>query len=468
MNFQSIHRTHVRYAIVFSAITLGTIWSSASAAAQPTPKSAQPAPSDRSALTIDSVLALASAQHPLINVARARVDAAQGSRRTAGALSNPVASYQLENAAYPRSGNKLATGSSSETSTFLTLPIEPLFQRGSRVRRANEGVHAAVADLAQANVDVIQGAAHAFYELATAQAEHDDAKLELVNYGRLLEYNRLRVSEGAAPEGDLLRVQVEVTRAATAVVSAHVRVVRAQSNLRLYLDGPRRMPAGARDSVRVIVPHGAIGDFSLAVDSMMSGLQERRPDLQAARARNAEAMAAVSVQRALTLRQVDVMFGNKRVGDINTMMAGVSLPLPIFDLNRGEIQRARAEQSAAEQEFAWQTLKATTELEAAHQIAVELTQQLATLEPSFLDRAEASRQVTQTAYEEGAASLLDVLTATRAYGEARLTYFRLLNAQRASLIDLALAAGKPATTFLSPSRLNNDSERDNSGRRRDK
>ena len=161
------------------------------------------------------------------------------------------------------------------------------------------------------------------------------------------------------------------------------------------------------------------------------------------------------------------MIGNKRIGDINTVMAGLSLPIPLFDLNRGEVQRANAERTAAEQEFAWQALQVKSDLEAAHQVALAFTRQLSTLEPSFLDRAAESRQVTQTAYEEGAASLVDVLNATRAYGEARLTYFRLLHAQRESMIDLAIAAGRPATTFLSQLRLPDGPDRDESSRRRD-
>ena len=42
-------------------------------------------------ITLDAVLAAASAEQPLVAAARARVDAAIGSRRTAGAIPNPVA-----------------------------------------------------------------------------------------------------------------------------------------------------------------------------------------------------------------------------------------------------------------------------------------------------------------------------------------------------------------------------------------
>ena len=416
-----------------------------------------------SALTIDSVLALASVQHPLVEAARARVTASRGSRRTAAAFSNPLASYQVENAAYPGRNSGLPIGTQRETSTFVTLPIEPLFQRGSRIRRANEEVNAATAELAVAQQLVAQSAAHAFYDLATAQAVHDEADEEYDNYKRLLDYVRTRVKEGAAPEGDLLRVQVEVSRAATVAVTTNVTVIRAQSQLQLYLGVAPR--TALSDSLRVTVPRSAVDERLLsAVESFVRGLDSRRPELAVARARSAAAAAGVTYQRTLLLRQLGAMIGNKRIGDVNTVMAGVTLPIPVFDMNRGEVQRASAEHVAAEQELLWEARKVNADLNAAHHVAMQLTRQLATLEPSFLDLADESRRVTNIAYEEGAASLVDVLNATRAYGEARLMYFRLLNAQRASLIDLAIAVGAPANTLLSQLTI---PERDDSSRRRD-
>ena len=464
MNFVSTLRTRAR-----CGTGLCLLWATSSGVAQTSPTGSPNTQPTGGTVTIDSVLALAIKQHPLIEAARARMTAANGSRRTAGAFANPVASYQVENAGYPGNGSALPAGTQRETSAFLTFPIEPLFQRGPRVRRANEAVSAATADLAQAEQDVTRSAAHAFYSLATAQAAHDEAQSEFENYTRLLDYNRVRVREGAAPEGDLLRVHVEVTRAATAAVTAQVEVIRAQAHLRLYVEGERRTQSPTPpDAMRADVPRGAANESALlTIDALMNGLQERRPDLMAARARTAAAAAGVSYQRTLALREVGAMIGNKRIGDINTVMAGLSLPIPLFDLNRGEVQRANAERTAAEQEFAWQALQVKSDLEAAHQVALAFTRQLSTLEPSFLDRAAESRQVTQTAYEEGAASLVDVLNATRAYGEARLTYFRLLHAQRESMIDLAIAAGRPATTFLSQLRLPDGPDRDESSRRRD-
>jgi outer membrane protein TolC len=51
------------------------------------------------------------------------------------------------------------------------------------------------------------------------------------------------------------------------------------------------------------------------------------------------------------------------------------------------------------------------------------------------------QQLTLGAYQEGGATLLQVLDATRMLADAHLTFVRLLCAQRQALFELALATG---------------------------
>ena len=76
--------------------------------------------------------------------------------------------------------------------------------------------------------------------------------------------------------------------------------------------------------------------------------------------------------------------------------------------------------------------------------------QLATLQQSFLEGADEARRITLVAYEEGAASLLQVLDASRTLGEARVAYYRLLFAQRQSMLELSVLTGNDPTTNLAP------------------
>jgi cobalt-zinc-cadmium efflux system outer membrane protein len=389
--------------------------------------------------TLDEVLAAALAQHPLVEAARARVSAAQGARGTAAALPNPVATYWLENSAFP--GPRLRHGLDPESSTYVTLPIEPLFQRSPRVQRANEDIKAADAALSTARRQVALDAVHAFFRVALAQVSVDAAEENRAALERLASYNRSRVGEGATAEGELIRVQVELDRAATELVLAQVDLTRSRAGLRPVF-GDATVAPTSLDSIHVSVPALARPVPTLApLGDFMSRARQSRPELVAAQARAAATVAAVDYERVLTIRQMGATFGLKRAAGQNTMIAGIGVAIPLFDQNRGGIQRATGERLAAAHELVWEERTVAAEVQAAYEAAQRLSAQASALQPSFLDRAEESRTITLTAYEEGAASLLQVLDASRAVADARLTYSRLTFAQRQSIFDLMVAAG---------------------------
>lgn len=429
------------YALVFGAAAL----TAPASGAQEAPPAGEP----RTELTLDAVLSAVSAQHPLVEAARARVTAARGVRRTAGALPNPIATYQVENAGFP--GRPAPPGLERETSTILTLPLEGLYQRWPRVRRADEEVRAADAALAIARRQVMLDAAHAFYRVALAQVSAGATAETRSALARLESLNRLRVAEGAAAEGDLIRVQVELARAESDLTLEEVDLARARAELLPFL-GEVESANTAVDSLRVAINVMATSTVALpSATTVMTSAYRSRPELVEARARVAAAGAEAGYQRALTIRQVGATFGSKRINGASSLIAGLSIPLPLFDQNRGEVQRATAERVAAEQELVWAERTISAQVQAAYAAVQKLSAQVAKLQGSFLARAEEGRRITLTAYEEGAASLLQVLDATRTLGDARITYYRVLFAHRQSLLDLAAAAGDEPASVLSRS-----------------
>ena len=143
----------------------------------------------------------------------------------------------------------------------------------------------------------------------------------------------------------------------------------------------------------------------------------------------------------MVVRQLGASFGMKRVGGINSMVGGISFAVPLFDRNRGEIQRATSEHLAAELETKWMERAIASEVEAEYQVSERLGARVTSLQQTFLRRAEESRQIALSTYQEGATTLLQVLDASRALNDARLTYARVLAAANESLFELGIAAG---------------------------
>lgn len=408
----------------------------------------QPAP-----LRVDDVVARALAQNPLVDAARARVAAARGARRTAGVLPNPILTYWTEGGPFP--GRAADARFQRETQTYGTLPLEPLVARGSRVRRADAEVRAADADLARARQTVALDAARAFYRVAAAQVAVDAVDDVRVQLTELARFTGARVREGRTAEADLIRTQVEEERLATEAALQRAELARAQALLAPYLGvggaaavaaaEPASVGGDALDALRVVVDDNASAGAASALpllSAMVTAAGVRRPDVRAARERAAAARAEVGVQQSLLARQLAATFGSKRTAGVTSMIASVSVPLPLFDRNRGEVQRAAALRTAADDELAWAERQADAEVRAAYAATRLLDAQTTRLQGGFLVRAEESRRIALAAYREGAVTLLQVLDASRTLADARQLYYRTLFARRLSLLELRAAAGE--------------------------
>jgi len=235
-------------------------------------------PSSRAEWTLDDVLTVVLAQHPLVNAARAQLTAAEGRRQTARVLPNPVATFWMENARFP---GQSPTGLGRETSAYATLPLEPFFQRSARTAQTDGEVQTARAAVTTTEYRTATDAVHAFYRVALAQASLDAAQENRAAIDQLLEYLRNRVAQGATAEGELIRTEVERDRIETEVTLADVELLRSQSALRAFLGGSA--PSGP---IRVAVPGWGSSRATLTpLTELTAHALAQRPELIASRAR---------------------------------------------------------------------------------------------------------------------------------------------------------------------------------------
>ena len=135
------------------------------------------------------------------------------------------------------------------------------------------------------------------------------------------------------------------------------------------------------------------------------------------------------------------MVGAKATQGTRTLMTGLSLPIPLFDQNRGEMQRADAQRRIAVFEREQLRRQVTADVSGSYAAVQALTEQLSLMRDSLLRRAEESRRIAEAAYREGATSLVQVLDAARALAEARQVYHRALFARQQNLLELSAAIG---------------------------
>ena len=377
-------------------------------------------------VTLRDVFDSIRSSSPLLGAANARVRAAQGDISSARTWSNPLVSFESE--------KMTEQDSQRETMTTAMLPLEPLYQRGPRIQKAQALLRASQADALTQRQRLALNAAEAFYDAALAQINVAATRSLAEWFDTVITYNSARVREGVTAEADLIRSELERDLVLNELAMAESDLARAQANLQAFVSGN---PNAAALAVQM---------DSLPLDPAMTAQAARlaRPEVEAARERLVASEAATASERRMLLRELGAMVGTKNSGGSSSLVAGFTLPFPLLDQNRGSIMTARAERDAAQFELEQEKRNADADLFSAERAATILSRRVAAFgsgRVGYLARAEDSRRIALGAYREGGTSLLQVIDAARAWREARSSYFETLFAQHRAVLRLLVAEG---------------------------
>lgn len=403
-----------------------------------------------STLTLQMVFDSLRIHHPSLLAAESYVRAAQGGLRTARTFANPVIGYQVDQTPFPGAGP--VPGMMRQAMTTATFPLEFIFQRAPKIARANAELRKAGADASTARQRLGLNAAAAFYRTALGQVQVATMR-DLAGWlDTLVMYNRARVKEGATAEADLIRSELERDRvgAEESMQSAELAQARAELNAFVSADYDeiQQSIVLTNEQPMAITVGGSLTNTSESAAIATTHFEQTlsvRPDVRSAREHLNAATAGVSIERSMVVRQLGATIGTMQTNHTNSMIAGLSLPVPLFDQNRGDVQRASAEREAAAFELSARQRAAWAELRGAYDAARILTERMSTLarvdSANFLARADESRRIALGAYREGAIPLYQVIDAARVWSDARSTYYRTLFAQHQSALSLIVAQG---------------------------
>jgi cobalt-zinc-cadmium efflux system outer membrane protein len=392
-------------------------------------------------LSLRQLLDSVGGHHPLLAAASANVRAATGARMNAGGLGNPMLAVQIENTAFP--GGQTPAGLGQETFATATLPLEPLYLRGARVRAADASVDGAEASGRGVRRRLASGAIQAFYRTAIGQVDVEIAREVARWLDTLVAANTARVRDGFSAEADLFRSRIERARATAQAGTAEAELAFARGELAQFLGarGPNSPALFAvmvrTDSIDAIGGGLPAAPEDFAADSAL----QLRPDVVVARAMVRQREAATNLEKWLIFPQVSATFGAKWMAGTSSMIAGFSLPIPLLGLNRGNIRRATAEGLVAREELLAIEQAARGEILASHAAALAWSGRVRELPLDLLAVADELRRIALEAYREGAIPLLQVIDAIRAWGAASHDYYQITFAYRQSHYELMLATG---------------------------
>jgi cobalt-zinc-cadmium efflux system outer membrane protein len=175
-----------------------------------------------------------------------------------------------------------------------------------------------------------------------------------------------------------------------------------------------------------------------AID-LLRGALDSSPELQASQREIEHRLAQVGVERSRQYPDITLSAGAKRDNSSERgtyPVLGVSLPLPLFDRNQGNLYSALRQADKAADLHAATRLRLTRELQQASNRLQVSRGTAQTLHETVLPAAQQAWQAASRGFEAGKFGYLDVLDAQRTLLQARLRY-----------LDAASAAWQAATTI---------------------
>jgi cobalt-zinc-cadmium efflux system outer membrane protein len=354
------------------------------------------------AVPLSEALRLAHERAPSIRAAHERQQAAEGARGAVPRLPNPFIELRGENF-----GSQPATVLTHDVFATVSQPIELGGKRGARVATAD-------AILTVAEAQVLASGWMLDFEVVSLYVEALRGRELLVTLteqqariGDLVNTLSQRVREGISAEADLRKFETEHQRLLREAMRTDIAARSALIRLSTVLGATLRLEQ------LVPLPPPVVALPSQPEASML----ESRPDVVAAHARVAYAEASLGVERARRMPDVTVTAGYKRTSGFDTAVAGVALPINLFDRNRAPLALAAGEVSAAQLELQRVQQVAEADAQAYLTAAARLAEQTASATEDLLEPASVVREAARAAYVEGRGDVLQLVDAERVFAE---------------------------------------------------
>lgn len=399
--------------------TAGSL-SSPSVPSSPAARTLEPA----APLTLRSAVTMALQANPGLSAASREQDATEAAIVQAGAWPNPTLGAQVEDL---RRDNR--------TTTFqLSQPIELGGKRAARVTAAERAREQAASALAGRRAEIRAATITGFFEVLTAQE-----RLRLAQDSLGLAQTATRAATNRVAAGKVS--PLEETRARVAEAGSRVELLQAEGTLRSARQLLSALWGNPRP--RFTQVDGAVDALpAMAPAQDVANRLGAAPVVRQARLEVERRRALSELEQAKRIPDVTVSLGAKRVpasdGETggsrrNQVVVGLSVPLPIFDTNRGNVAEALSREEKARDELAAAELQLGADVAQAGERLRSARATAQTLQHDALPGAETAYRAATKGFELGKFSFLEALDAQRTLFQVRAQYLlALADAHRAA------------------------------------
>lgn len=397
----------------------------------------------QSAISLPRALQRALAANPRLTAAERDIGIAGGLRIQAGVLPNPEVSFELDNVlgSGPYKGLR-----SAETNLQLSQLVELGGKREARVAAGEAGISAAVWQRRATRLEVLSEAAIAFITIISTQRRIEIFEEQIASFDALIPLLQKRVEEGASSPAETLRARV------------------AADLFRIEQQRTKTQLALARRDLAILMgdssPHfgNAVGRLSNigeppAFRSVLQAI-EANPQLMRWTAVAAQRNAELLVARLKVIQDPRISVGWRHFQDTNdnAVRLSVSVPLPVFDQNTGNIIAAQETLAKTDAERAINKLVLTSIVGRAYDTLAGALAEIKLLRSSIIPNARSASETIQNGYLQGRFTLLELLDAKGSVLQAQLREQEALQNFHVAIATIEGLVGNPFTLTREMSR----------------
>ncbi len=335
---------------------------------------------------------------------------------TARLRPNPVVSAGLDYVDFLGEFNHENQGGPTEYNLRTDFLLERGGKRERRIEVAQSVREVTQLQLLNTTRTLVLDVQSAFVDVQQAKDNLALAHENLQVFQNIVEVNTARVRAGDLAKVELVRTQVAALQFQTAVRLAESKLKVAGNKLQSLMG--RITPSPTFD---VVGPMRRDTD-PVVLEAVTTQALELRPDLLALRRDQARSQAEIRSQ--LAQGKVDFTLGTEyhrefHNGNASALGFFFQAPLPVFNRNQGEIERARREQEQILTRIRAAQADVQNEVRNAWVQYATSRGVLESIEHDLLDQAGEVRGTMEYSYRRGEASLVEFLDAQRAFNDAR-------------------------------------------------
>jgi cobalt-zinc-cadmium efflux system outer membrane protein len=368
-------------------------------------------------ISLQQALNLAMQGNPELAVSIREREAIDGVRMQASVRPNPSISTSIQDT---RSENR---------QTFLQLnqEIELGNKRQVRMDAADALYSKANLELELKKAEIHANTVAAFYEVLVAQEKLKltQSSVEIANAA--LNASAKRVQAGKSSPVEETKSNIAASTARIDSAQAKTQLLNARKKL-AFLWGSTPTAFEAVEGNVTFVPEFA------SLPELVTKL-EQSPAVKLAKSEIASRNALTKIEQSKATPNITLsagMVNNQELGGVNQALLGLSMPIPIFDRNQGNLQEAVSREYKAQDELALLQNQLETQLATQYEQFIATKLMAKTYQTEILPGAQSAFDAATKGFQAGKFDFLDVLDAQRTLFQAKNQFIQaLLNAQQA-------------------------------------